>query len=433
MFDRFREQQIVFGGKVTAADKRSLKNKLNKLSNEMDKYLAADSYKIDLEDENAFASWRASHQPFHWFAEFYGVINEGGFDVVIGNPPWKEYSSVKKFYTVKSYATEHCGNLYGICSERVLDLCQKNAYFSFIVQMPFVCSSRMDTMRKILRNAGEMLWTATFDDRPSKLFEGLQHCRSGIFILKKSLKRSQKAFTTRYHRWHGVSRSNLFLVIRFVAESGNGFPARIAAKHADWNSVSIFSKFAQVAAEKTGKYFIDWETANFIFYQEATQYWVKATTIFPFYAKNGVESAPSHGRTLYFTSVQQAKTISAVLNSNLFYVYFIAYGDCFHLSQQLVENFPINKEIIDDAKLEKLNDSLIKELMTHAERKKISSRNGDVVDIIEYDEFFASRCKNIIDEIDTRLGKFYSFTDEELDFIINYDIKYRMGGADDGE
>ncbi len=25
----------------------------------------------------------------------------------------------------------------------------------------------------------------------------------------------------------------------------------------------------------------------------------------------------------------------------------------------------------------------------------------------------------------------YGFTDEELDFIINYDIKYRMGGADD--
>ena len=39
----------------------------------------------------------------------------------------------------------------------------------------------------------------------------------------------------------------------------------------------------------------------------------------------------------------------------------------------------------------------------------------------------------IIDEIDRLLAKHYGFTDEELDFIINYDIKYRMGGADDGE
>jgi hypothetical protein len=74
---------------------------------------------------------------------------------------------------------------------------------------------------------------------------------------------------------------------------------------------------------------------------------------------------------------------------------------------------------------------LIKKLAAQAERKKISSRSGDIIDIIEYDEFFASRSKNIIDEIDLRLGKFYGFTDEELDFIINYDIKYRMGGTDD--
>jgi hypothetical protein len=29
------------------------------------------------------------------------------------------------------------------------------------------------------------------------------------------------------------------------------------------------------------------------------------------------------------------------------------------------------------------------------------------------------------------LAKLFGFTDEETDFIINYDIKYRMGGAED--
>jgi len=32
-----------------------------------------------------------------------------------------------------------------------------------------------------------------------------------------------------------------------------------------------------------------------------------------------------------------------------------------------------------------------------------------------------------MDEIDTVLAEHYGFTEEELDFIINYDIKYRMG------
>jgi cupin superfamily acireductone dioxygenase involved in methionine salvage len=42
--------------------------------------------------------------------------------------------------------------------------------------------------------------------------------------------------------------------------------------------------------------------------------------------------------------------------------------------------------------------------------------------------FKMSKSKPIIDEIDKVLAKHYGFTEEELDFIINYDIKYRMGG-----
>lgn len=35
----------------------------------------------------------------------------------------------------------------------------------------------------------------------------------------------------------------------------------------------------------------------------------------------------------------------------------------------------------------------------------------------------------IIYQIDTVLAQHYGFTEEELDFIINYDIKYSMGKA----
>ncbi len=40
--------------------------------------------------------------------------------------------------------------------------------------------------------------------------------------------------------------------------------------------------------------------------------------------------------------------------------------------------------------------------------------------------------KPILDEIDAVLAWHYGFTAEELDFILNYDIKYRMG-RDSGE
>ena len=50
----------------------------------------------------------------------------------------------------------------------------------------------------------------------------------------------------------------------------------------------------------------------------------------------------------------------------------------------------------------------------------------------ETQSFKIQKSKSIITDIDRVLGKHYGFTDEELDFIINYDIKYRMGRGADG-
>ena len=41
--------------------------------------------------------------------------------------------------------------------------------------------------------------------------------------------------------------------------------------------------------------------------------------------------------------------------------------------------------------------------------------------------------KPIIDRIDAALARHYGFTDEEFDFIVNYDIKYRLGAGADEE
>jgi hypothetical protein len=38
-----------------------------------------------------------------------------------------------------------------------------------------------------------------------------------------------------------------------------------------------------------------------------------------------------------------------------------------------------------------------------------------------------------LSEADRALARRYEFTDEELDFIINYDIKYRMGTTEEAE
>jgi hypothetical protein len=53
--------------------------------------------------------------------------------------------------------------------------------------------------------------------------------------------------------------------------------------------------------------------------------------------------------------------------------------------------------------------------------------------LTETQSFKISKSKPIIDQIDTVLAEHYGFTEAELDFVINYDIKYRMGKALFGE
>ncbi|NJN90393.1 MAG: hypothetical protein HC878_08465 [Leptolyngbyaceae cyanobacterium SL_5_14] len=103
-FQRFRQMQTEFG--MDAGDfrtaKKELRRRLAELNDELNHYLARE-YGIDVSKPAAFEKWRNSHQPFHWFVEFYSIIDRGGFDVIIGNPPYIESSKVKSLYDIQGF------------------------------------------------------------------------------------------------------------------------------------------------------------------------------------------------------------------------------------------------------------------------------------------------------------------------------------------
>ena len=91
-----------------------------------------------------------------------------------------------------------------------------------------------------------------------------------------------------------------------------------------------------------------------------------------------------------------------------------------------LKDFPVAFEDIEDVckkNLTQLCRLLMKELQNNAVMVDAVYRTGDV----SFAQYLPAKSKSIIDEIDKVLAKHYGFTDEELDFIINYDIKYRMG------
>jgi len=429
LFQQFRAQQMKHGGKVTPEDKQELRGRLAKLDAELDRYLASE-YGVDFEKQKDFDAWKTSHEPFHWFVEFYGIMHGGGFDVIIGNPPWKEYSAVKKTYKVRGYTTERGGNLYGLCSERSATMLSPHGFLSFIVQLPIVSSSRMCSMRDFLIENGAFLTTMTCDDRPGKLFDGLQHCRSTIFLLQRRSNSEQaRLWSSGYRRWATDVRKNLFTSTTYSETPDDQVRQSQFPKLASFLQVSAYEKVFRRSNPQLALTTSAHPSKSFVFYQESAQYWVKATVGLPHYSKNGEVGAPAHGRYLYFKDIRTTRIACAIFNSSLFYTYFIAYSDCFHVSDALATGIPVPPAVFEDDKLAGLGMKLMRDLQHNAEKKTINTKDGNR---IAYDEFRVGASKSIIDEIDHALAKHYSFTDEELDFIINYDIKYRMGGALEG-
>ena len=415
--------------------KDSLRREQQRLADELDRYLAAD-YGIDADNAKKakdYSKWHDSHKPFHWFVEFHGIMRNDGFDVIVGNPPWVEYAKVKKQYLVRRFRTEASGNLHAMCTERGLAIRKPWGRMSFIVQLPIVSSSRMNTARTVLTESSGTLHVIPCDDRPGKLFEGLEHCRATIWLSHGTDGRPhvpRAMLTTRYQRWPTECRPHVFQQLDYTAVGGGLIhPGRIP-KYSGRTQAELFAKIAECKTTAIETLVSRQETTHFIFYQEATQYWVKAAVGLPYYAKDGKVGAPAHGRYLFFPNDDIAHRVCAVLNSSLFYAYFVTYGDCFHLSDTLVTAFPVMPAMANEAQLLKLGRQLMADLREGAERKVIQTKDGYK---IAYDEYFGWKSKDTIDKIDCLLAKHYGFTDEETDFSVNYDIKYRMGQDEEDE
>ena len=83
-----------------------------------------------------------------------------------------------------------------------------------IVQLPLICTDRMESIQKELIRQDSNFWFANFDDRPSKLFDGLEDIRATIYIIQKNSKGNKNIYSTKYNRWYAQNRNTLFIIYR---------------------------------------------------------------------------------------------------------------------------------------------------------------------------------------------------------------------------
>jgi len=432
-FEQFRELQTKqdLDPAALAANKRQLQQMLGILRAELDGYLASeygkDRNSIPKKEEYdaAFAQWQQNHQPFHWWVEFYGIMKRGGFDVIIGNPPYVEYSKVKQQYSVRNYQTESCGNLYAFVVERVIRLLQAGGQVGVIIPVASICTDGYLPLQQLLYKLGNLA-ISSFNDRPGRLFDGLEHIRLSIILFQKTDAETHPIYTTKYNKWQTVERPNLFQKLVYEDITGS-FREGAFVKLGSTLEISILRKV--VLQGKVLAFYSKKAGAEHIYYTRKLSGFVQILDFVPVIYDGGGKREPSELKQIAFESSQFRDIFLALLNSNLFYWLLTIYSDCRNLNKREVYAVPFGVEqatLETGRQLSDLSHKLMRDFRYHAKLLEMSYEGLGKMTI---QCIYPKLSKPIIDEIDRALARHYGFTDEELDFIINYDIKYRMGQA----
>jgi hypothetical protein len=350
----------------------------------------------------------------------------GGFDVIIGNPPYVELKEVKD-YNLKGYSCESAGNLYAVVMERCFHISNPESQMGFIVPVSSISTDRYAPLQTLLKQ--RRLHYSAYDDRPSRLFEGLEHIRLSIHIIGAASGNTER-FSTRYMKWSAVERDTLFNTLTYADSSQqlmDGSLPKLTSSLED----RLVHKLLKVNTKQS--FYFGTDPESLVYYTRKTGYFLQFLNFIPSMKDGkGLTREPSELKSITFQNPVIAQLSLAILTSSLFHWYFTISSDCRNVNKREIESFPINLDALcqscEGNRLKELTNDLMKDIQAHSVEKKMKYGK----EVITVQCTLPRFSKPIIDEIDSVLAKHYGFTEEELDFIINYDIKYRMG-KDGGE
>lgn len=262
-------------------DKERVRQRLNDLEDELNHALAGE-YGIDAEsDEKAFVKWLASHQPFHWFIKYYGIMTSGGFDVIIGNPPYLEQREVNYNLNL-GLQTKDSGAIHAMCVERSLVILSKYGCVSMIVPLAIVSTQRMVPLQNLLEN-GRCVWYANYSWRPGKLFDTVNRALT-IFTCVPDTKLS--TFFTNYQKWKAEGRDLLMPLLQFCKAPRNRSSFWMP-KLGNEIEISILQKCLFVDKLVSG---LVRKNKNLIYYRTTGGlYWKVFTDVAPAFKVNDIE------------------------------------------------------------------------------------------------------------------------------------------------
>ncbi len=367
-----------------------------------------------------------------WRYEFPEVLDDDGnyigFDVVIGNPPYGiSLSNEYKKYFQNSYESAQTreieengqsiklkGSLdtFSLFIEKGFRLLQINAQLTFIVPLAITSSDSMTSLHNILLNNCETIYVSTYSNRPNKIFPHADQ-RVAIIAFAKNMKKTTRLFTTKVNkRYTETPPEEVIKKLEFVNSIDfikNGRFPKVGTEI----ELSILNKLFNI---KTNLKDLIVKKGEPIYYRTSGGRYYNIVTNF---ATGSTQEVP------FFTSKEYQNILGALLSSNLYYWFLHIYSDNLHIKLFELELLPIPiKELIHKkSEIENIYKDYLIDLQKNSKIKQVNYSH-----VSEYREYYARKSKHLIDKIDLAIQEAYGLNDDEINFLINYDLKFRTDG-----
>ncbi len=323
------------------------------------------------------------------------------YQLIIGNPPYVEKSTVDYSASVKY------GNLYADVIHNSLDLLEDSGLIGYIIPISYISTSRMTGIRDFVENNSANQFILSFADRPDCLFVGV-HQKLNILMAKKCKKADKhEIYTSDYNYWYKSEREHLFENNELILnkhKQDNYYPKLSnAIEESIYNK--IHNKGDSIISRQVPK------NEYPLYLNKRAAFWIKSFIEQPY---------KSNEYSVMYYDKDYVHLMNCVLNSSLYWWYWIKVSDCWHITNKELEQFYIPEITISESKkYQKLSKNLNN--LLEQTKVKINSKQA----MYEYKHRL---CKSQIDLIDNELAKLYNLTKKELNYIKNYQLYYRSAG-----
>ena len=284
--------------------------------------------------ETQYSQWLKSHEPLHYLAQFPSVMLDGGFDVVIGNPPYINRRKITT-YNYAGIPGSDLPDIYAPCAMRAYDLASKNKIFSMILPLSSAFNEKFAPLREYFVQGSGLFAQSSFGIRP----EGLFAVAAQRITINSTIAQSKKEIlTTRMHRWTKEFRPALLQTLRYVpvGEVDKQRMNRIDGLFMNDLIAALSVNASRLEFPKTGRHkLLAKGVVGYNFPVSLRE--LRSLTV-------GGKPAPTTAKMVVweFEDEEMRDATYALLTSRLGYIIYQSVGDGFNVSNWILKEFPLD-------------------------------------------------------------------------------------------